>query len=33
MNSTRKLMWAAFFICLCCGSLAAQGVHHYVFFN
>ena len=33
MNKTRKLFWLSFFILLCCGSVAAKGVHHYVFFN
>jgi hypothetical protein len=34
MNHTRKLLWCALFICLYGGgSVAAQGVHHYVFFN
>src|SRR5438477_9086829 len=31
MNKTRKLLWLSFFILLC--SVAAKGVHHYVFFN
>jgi hypothetical protein len=33
MNKTRKLFWLSLFILLCCGSVAAKGVHHYVFFN
>ena len=33
MNKTRKLFWLSLFILLCCGSIAAKGVHHYVFFN
>lgn len=33
MNNARKLMRCAFVIWLCCGSVAAKGVHHYVFFN
>jgi hypothetical protein len=33
MNKTRKLVWCAFFIWICCGSATAKAVHHYVFFN
>jgi hypothetical protein len=33
MIKTRKLFRLSFFILLCCGSILAKGVHHYVFFN
>lgn len=33
MNNARKLVCCMFVFWLCCGSVAAKGVHHYVFFN
>lgn len=33
MNNARKFIWFALFICICCGSVPAQEMHHYVFFN
>jgi hypothetical protein len=33
MNNARKLLWCIVALWLCCGSVAAKGVHHYVFFN
>ena len=33
MFHSLKIMWAAFFIWLCCASISAKPVHHYVFFG
>jgi hypothetical protein len=33
MNHTRKLIWCAFFISLCCACASAKPVHHFVFFG
>src|SRR2546423_5645718 len=33
MKIVPKIGWCGLFISICCGSAAAQGVHHYVFFN
>lgn len=33
MNNTRKIVWGALFILLCCASVSAKPVHHYVFFG
>lgn len=33
MNNARKLVWCAFFISMCCASVSAKRVHHYVFFG
>jgi hypothetical protein len=33
MNSTQKLICCAFFISMCCVSISAKRVHHYVFFG
>src|SRR5215213_4108142 len=33
MNNIRKLVWGAFFVWLCCVSVNAKPVHHYVFFG
>ena len=33
MNNTRKIVWCALFIWLCCASVSGKPVHHYVFFG
>jgi hypothetical protein len=33
MNAVRELSWCGLFLLICCDSVVAGGVHHYVFFN
>jgi hypothetical protein len=33
MNKTRKIVWCALFVWLCCAGVSAKPIHHYVFFG